>query len=422
MYDLVINVFEQTLFTAFLFFLSKEHKKNVILYSVIRFSVSLALISYINLFTISDTLLTVVFIMIDYLYLRSISFFTRGNALMYAILPSAVIAVINTVADLSVMLLLFPNYSFYEILELYGIPFDMIIQLSHVIAFFLLCRFLRNNELQIPDKDWYISSVLLGLCMVMAICFQTVYLEYERSRYYLLLGIYCIVLFIIMILLLFKSLYMHIVQENRQKLEVTLLQNQMKSNEKIMEMRQEVNSMRHDMKHILKLLIDHPEGLNNEDIRKVTETYQFIDQSIVPIHTGFSAIDYVLNIKQEVAAQKRISFICSLNITKEIRMDSDDLFLLLSNLIDNAFVHIGLERTVRLIIKENDSRMMIQVRNSTDRRVIDENGQFIKNLNSDYHGYGLMTIRILVNKYQGDFIAYQDLDEVVCTVYLPVKP
>lgn len=420
MFVTMINIFEQLLFTVTLYFMAPLHKKHVFLFSAARFIISFILISCINLISVSESILTILFILIDYIYLLSISYLSRGNALMYAILPTAVIAVTNTIIDITVMMFIFPGQPFDMILEKYEIPFDIIVQLIHAASFWFIIRYIRRNTFRIPEKEWFLEAALVGLCIAIAVCFQNVYLGYETGQYYLYLGIYCVALLIILMLILFKVQYTHIIQEEKKNLEVAILQNQMNSNEKILQAREELNHMRHDMKHFMKLLKNGQySGPDSEEIRKTIASYEYLSNSPMPIQTTNHALNYILNLKQEEAFNNSISFICSMNLSSEIIMEDSDLYLLLSNLIDNAITHIGIEKKIRIIIRDVLDTIMIQVRNSVDGTVISKDGTFLYMDRSEEHGYGLTTIKLLTDKYDGEFIIEQDGQEAVCSVFIP---
>ena len=144
-------------------------------------------------------------------------------------------------------------------------------------------------------------------------------------------------------LVLFNSLYSHIVEESKQKLEINILQSQIESNEKVLRTREELNRIRHDMKHFILLLKKENINIQSDEINETIRQYESVDLSSVPIQTRIPAINYVLNIKREEALLKNISFICSINLTKDVQMEDSDLYLLLSNLIDNAIIHIGIK-------------------------------------------------------------------------------
>lgn len=421
MFDVLINIFEQAMIVLFLYSLNSEHREKTIIYSILTFIICFLLISYVNQFSLSQSLLTLIFDTIYYIYLRLTSSLSRGKALMFCIIPLAVTAIINTIADISVMLLIFPRQSIYDILAKYQVPFDILIQISHVAAFYFIAKFIRRNELSMPEKDWIISAALIGLCNIMAVCFETVYLEYEAWQYYLLLGVFCVALFVTMILFLFKSMYIHIQQESSQKLEVEILQSQLQSNERMLQMRQELNSMRHDMKHFITLLKRENTDLSSKEIQDAVRTIESINNTSVPVNTIIPAVNYVLNIKQDEAVQRGLNFICSLNITHVIAMEDSDLYLLLSNLIDNAIIHVGIGKTIRVNMREVRDTSLIQVRNSVNGTVINSEGHFIASTSSDIHGYGLKTVQAIADKYHGFFVCEQDGTEAVCTVFIPFK-
>lgn len=420
MFDILVNLFEQALFIFFLYSLETEHKERTAACSAFTFIISFLLISYINQFSLSQSLLTIIFDSIYYLYLRLTSYASRGKSLMFCVIPLSVTAVINSIVDMSVMFLVFPGQSIYDILAQYQMPFDILIQISHAIAFFFIAKFFRRHDLSMPDRDWVISALLIGLCNIMAVCFETVYLEYETWKYYLLLGVYCVLLFIAMVFILLKSLYFHIQRESRQELEVEILQSQLQSNEKMLQMRKEINSMRHDMKHFIALLKKENTDLSSKEIREAVRMYESANNTPVPVNTIVPAVNYVLNIKQDEAVQKGLNFVCTLNITQPIAMEDSDLYLLLSNLIDNAIIHVGLGKTIRVNIREVGDTSMVQVCNSVNGPVINPDGHFIASEGSDGHGYGLKTIQTIANKYHGYFVCEQKGNEAVCTVFLPL--
>ena len=143
MFGILINIFEQALFLFFLYSLSTEHREKTIIYTVLTFIISFLLMSYINQFSLSQSLLTIIFDIIYWVYLRLTSNDSRGQALMFCFIPLSVTAVINSVVDMSVMLLIFPGKSIFDILAKYQMPFDILIQASHAIAFYFIAKFIR---------------------------------------------------------------------------------------------------------------------------------------------------------------------------------------------------------------------------------------------------------------------------------------
>ena len=219
--------------------------------------------------------------------------------------------------------------------------------------------------------------------------------------------------------MLFNQIYIRITQENKLYLENTILKTQLSSNEQILKAQQNIHSLRHDIKHLITLLKENNNQSVSGEIKDVIEKYDTVkEERFDHFNTAIPAVNYVLNAKREEAAEKDIDFKCTLNITHDPGFETEDVFLLLSNLLDNAVRHIGFSKKIVLEIKEIEDFLCIAVTNSVNGRVIDENNEFIIRDDSKEHGFGLRTIELLVNKYDGYMSCRQIGGDVVVTVYL----
>ena len=131
-------------------------------------------------------------------------------------------------------------------------------------------------------------------------------------------------------------------------------------------------------------------------------------------------MNYVLTIKKQEAAERGIDFDSTLNIPCSIPMEDADLYLLLSNLLDNAIQHIGIRRKISVEIISIEDRLSIRVINSADIKVLD-NDNNIKYRPSEKHGYGIMTVRTLLSKYGGTLYLDQDDENFAALAYIPLN-
>ncbi|AFS78959.1 ATP-binding domain-containing protein [Gottschalkia acidurici 9a] len=123
--------------------------------------------------------------------------------------------------------------------------------------------------------------------------------------------------------------------------------------------------------------------------------------------TGIASLDSILNSKCKRIKEINSKLDYKLAISKEIVIDHIDISILLSNAIDNA-----IEATEK--ISETNSNRTIIVKLSTVQEYIsiviinpvyeniDVNFLETTKIDKTYHGYGLSTIRNIVNKYDGD--------------------
>ena len=73
-----------------------------------------------------------------------------------------------------------------------------------------------------------------------------------------------IVLFIVLIVYLFVSIYRHSMNETKQQIELDILHSQQSANRKILEAQNDLYQLRHDMKHLFQAL-HNPEILNDKN-------------------------------------------------------------------------------------------------------------------------------------------------------------
>lgn len=418
-FDLVINLFESMLFIFFLYSLPLTHKPNSIWLSIGAVIINFAAMSAVNYFSPSQSLFFTVFTAFYFLYLCLISNERKELLIIYALLPMTIAAMTNTVFDITFILALGNGRSFLELLSLYGIPTTLTVQLIHVICFYFVVKKLKDKLPKLSSRECIILSLLLLTACTVSTCLETVYLDYENTKSYLAIGVYCSSAFIILIAILFNLIYARISLENKLNLENTILKTQLSSNEQILKAQQNIHSLRHDIKHLITLLKENNNQPMSDEIKDVIKKYDTVkEKRFDHFNTAIPAVNYVLNVKREEAIEKGIDLKCTLNITHDPGFETEDLFLLLSNLLDNAIKHIGFNKRIDLEIKEIEELFCVTITNSVNGQVLDENNEFIVKGGSKEHGFGIKTIELLANKYDGYISCRQIGGDVVVTVYL----
>lgn len=423
MFGLFINLFECCFVIFFLYSLNPKHKPHAVLYSIISASVLFISIQIINQYAVSQSLLILGFISVNFIYLILIFDKPWSELLLYANFPYLIISVTNVLIDLTVLTFIFPDMNIYKVLDLYGVPFDIFIQLIHVIEFYYLARFIRSTDLPFTDKEFLTAAFLSILCIVISTVFESVYLGFGSWKLFMVIGIYCVFLLVVLIIGLFTLIYQRSLKEAHDELTIAIAQNQLVSNEKITESYHDIMRMRHDMKHLVNALKASNGAETYGETAALLEKYDdMLNEASVPLQTISPALNYVLNIKKEEAVRKKIDITFSINITRMPEIDASDLCLIISNLMDNAVQHIGLRKIIRVTLLEVNEMLMFRVVNSVDRVVVDQDGNFIRKNVSEGHGYGLLTAKHLLNKYNGVFIAEQQLDDVSVAAFVPFHP
>ena len=163
-----------------------------------------------------------------------------------------------------------------------------------------------------------------------------------------------------------------------------------------------INIKCHDLKHQLQMLETKLDVNEWETIRNAVDVY---DSSI---DTGNTALDVVLSNKSLLCVQKGIRFtsIADGRVLKE--MKDSDIYSLFGNILDNAIYsagHIGDEdrRLVTLTVEKKHGFVFIHEENTFEGEMHFADGlpQTTKQ-DKRYHGFGMLSIRTLTEKYGGD--------------------
>lgn len=196
--------------------------------------------------------------------------------------------------------------------------------------------------------------------------------------------------------------------------------------EEVENMYRQTRGWRHDLKNHIQTMKAHAamgeyEKLG-EYMNELDTDLSEVDQII---KTGNVKIDAVLNSKLSLARAKHIKVEAKAIVPKEIAVSEVDLSVILGNLMDNAMeacLKIGEEerRFLRVYIDVFKGQLYIYVMNSmqdSPRRI----GRiYLTTKDSRNHGFGLMRMDKVVEKYHG-YLDRQNEDGVFATeVMLPL--
>ena len=153
------------------------------------------------------------------------------------------------------------------------------------------------------------------------------------------------------------------------------------------------------------------------------------DNSGVPlkvIDTKNAVVNTIVNEKYQEMENKNIVFVMKSNDLSELTMESDDLVVLLSNILNNAIEACEKceegHRIVKLKFTVEEGRILISSRNTYKVPVELVNSEFrtVKYAEKENHGFGIKNIQDTVKKYEGVCrISYTDT-EFKLSVMIPI--
>lgn len=151
-----------------------------------------------------------------------------------------------------------------------------------------------------------------------------------------------------------------------------------------------------------------------------------LNQVDTVVKTGNVMMDALLNSKISVARAKQITVEAKATVPQRLSIAEVDLCVILGNLLDNAIeacMQIPTEsrRFIRIYIDVLRGQLYLYVINATADRLQRRGGSYLSTKASRDHGYGLMRMDRVVEKYHG-YLDRQDETGVFATeILLPLE-
>lgn len=167
-----------------------------------------------------------------------------------------------------------------------------------------------------------------------------------------------------------------------------------------------INIKCHDLKHQIRNF-GNKANISNETVKELENIINIYDSNI---KTNNDALDLILTEKSLLCQKKNINLKCFADCSKLNFITEADLYSLFGNMIDNAIEAVTKiedvnKRSISLIVRNALSCTSIFISNYYEGKIILDNNGMPKTtkLNNGYHGYGLKSIKLIVDKYNGDF-------------------
>lgn len=143
------------------------------------------------------------------------------------------------------------------------------------------------------------------------------------------------------------------------------------------------------------------------------------------IKSGNVMVDAILNSKLSLAKSKNISVNAKAVIPKNISIAEIDLCVIIGNLLDNAIeacccIDDKTKRFIRVYMDLKRNDLYISVTNSTVGQVHKQGGRYVSG-KGESHGFGLVRIDKIVDKYSGYIKSRSEDGAFTSEVLLPLK-
>ena len=276
-----------------------------------------------------------------------------------------------------------------------------------LLLIYIFLKYFKNVEVFLRKlflENTILCTVTLILeWLMLCFCMRNGKFEFEKVDFVLnLVSIFSVAIFMFSMALLLT--YQQVKYEK-------LLQNEMyeclKSQYCEMKELYEFNSRWvHDVKHEL-LVVGSCLGENNLEkaYEKIQGYLQKIEKTERKVWSGFAFLDFMINYKKMEMDKQNIKFMLDVDL-QHIEIPEDDLVIIIGNLLDNAIEATSSceqsKRRINLKICNVNDMLLVCIENDSDRIPQLKNNHFItRKQNMDLHGWGIESVKRLVESYNG---------------------
>ena len=180
-----------------------------------------------------------------------------------------------------------------------------------------------------------------------------------------------------------------------------------------------INVKHHDLK---KKLNQIQTAISSEDMRSVEEAVAVYDRCF---RTGNEALDVLLTQSSLIGQEEGITISYTGNGADLSFMSTMDVYSLFGNALDNAIEAVRRipqkeQRIIDIVTEKKGSLILIVVKNYFVGQLVMENGSPVttKTEEEGFHGFGIKSMRMIAEKYNGNVTARQDGELFVLTANL----
>lgn len=399
-----------------------DQKRNTIAQKIIYYA-SILLVSLvvilIDSFTPFSGMMT--FLCIGLIILYGI-LFLKGSIFSKFFLPIATFGMILIInISLNAVCALFLDRQRGELLYQQDTVRFFSILITKFLLFFatriLLAIFKKGINLK--KQEWFTMSGILLISLFIGTAIFNIAHELSFSYVMCIVGIFCIHLFVFIML-------SQISKQNEKMMQLSLLELQTEQQKQMLShmdiMQNKIRSCNHDhLNHLLCLQgmlheahYTEAEGYLSELVQKNPEVQ--ISRLQIPDHF----LRVILTVKMEQCKQKNIAISLKTDDATP-KCDSSDLCVLLSNLLDNAIEASEKVQSPRIevILSKKKDYYTVVVKNRIEESVLQTNAALKTTKESKlWHGIGIQSVREIVNRYHGLMEYYESGNWFIANIWL----
>ncbi len=328
---------------------------------------------------------------------------------IYSILFLAIAAVIEAVVAITVNTAFGVDYA--EGREGALFITGMLLSKFVLLMIIILLRTKKHSPILKQFKKKYYSIYLFPVSTLLIIIAQhNIFVKnpnQSASSLYFVLICYSLLMLANMIVFDFiDSLYINTVNESKIIAANEIIENQKIQYKSLIDHNSHIAKIQHDNKHLFLALISEIKNGNYDTVLKgLSDACSICEKDVI---VNNNIIESVLNIKAKEAQIKGIYIDYECRHTEGILISPLDIAVILGNSLDNAIeacdrIDTDFEKTIFLHIILKGDALMISIKNPVVENV-DINNLTSTKEDSDRHGFGVISMQQIANKYNGEVV------------------
>jgi len=226
-----------------------------------------------------------------------------------------------------------------------------------------------------------------------------------------------ILLGIIYINLVMFYLFNYMNKLSVERMNVTLFNQEVKSNQelyqKILEGQSELRNIKHDLKNRLSGIYSLLQNDNYEkSLSEINNIIDNVDDVSEIQYSNNILVNSILNYKIDSDKTKGIKITTDINLPNEINIESGDLGVLIGNLLDNAIEacqHIKDSAFININCIMRINVFIFTIENSCNSEEFLQKSISFDRIN---HGRGIKNVKKLVEKYKGNLQINEEIEDI----------
>ncbi|MDE6744488.1 MAG: GHKL domain-containing protein [Lachnospiraceae bacterium] len=297
------------------------------------------------------------------------------------------------------------------------------------ICILLIKRQFGKKSTEVLPDSWWIKFLFFPIFTVVTIAFMIAFFPYTEKQTQAQV-LYAIAFGMITMNIYVYYLVNDIVNNEAKLYEKEMLEQQVKNELKMYHSISENFEMQKRQTHEFRNHILGIEALVKKNqyqdlVDYITNLSNSINYENCVIDTNHVIVNAIINAKYQEALGKQILFVFRVNDLSKIKMQNEDLVVLLANLLNNAIEACEQCKEKRIIklkfLLREDNTVVLSVKNTFSQPLIRENNEIktSKSSHPENHGVGIKNIVKVIEKYHGSYIIDNSKQEFYFSIFLP---